>query len=84
MGEFNDKRKPALKMTKKRPIIWLGGTMDTPKLASLELKYMKINVLIALVSIMKYSTKQQQTSILFFLPHRVQCICAITPNSNGV
>ena len=38
-------------MDRKRPIVWLDGELDTPKLASVELKYMKIKVLIALVRV---------------------------------
>lgn len=40
---------PRLEMERKRPIVWLDGNLDVPKLASLELKYSRIKVLIALV-----------------------------------
>ena len=42
---------PQLEMERKRPIVWLDGNLDVPKLASLELKYSRIKVLIALVSL---------------------------------
>ncbi|KAJ7380892.1 hypothetical protein OS493_004475 [Desmophyllum pertusum] len=48
VGEFNDKYRSPLNMDRKRPIVWLDGELDTPKLASVELKYTKIKVLIAL------------------------------------
>ena len=38
-----------LTMYRKRPVVWLDGELDVPKLASVELKYRKIKVLIALV-----------------------------------
>jgi len=38
-----------LTMDRKRPIVWLDGDLEVPKLASVELKYMKIKVLIVLV-----------------------------------
>ena len=43
-----------LTMYKKRPVVWLDGEYDVPKLASVELKYKKINVLIALVCNISY------------------------------
>lgn len=50
MGEYNDNHyKSPLVMDRKRPIVWLDGELDVPKLASVELKYRKIKVLIALV-----------------------------------
>lgn len=48
VGDFEWNRLPALKMNRKRPIVWLDGNLDVPKLASLELKYSRIKVLIAL------------------------------------
>ena len=42
-------KKAPLTMDRKRPVVWLDGEMDVPKLASVELKYRKIKVLIALV-----------------------------------
>jgi len=49
VGEYNYRRseKPFI-MDKKRPVVWLDGELDVPKLASVELKYRKITVLIAL------------------------------------
>lgn len=47
MGEYN--YHSGLAMEKKRPVVWLDGELDVPKLASVELKYRKITVLIALV-----------------------------------
>lgn len=49
MGEYNDKLIPPLKMDRKRPIVWLDGDLEVPKLASVELKYTRITVLTALV-----------------------------------
>ena len=52
VGEYdNDRDINPLRMDRKRPIVWLDGELDTPKLASVELKYMKIKVLIALVRV---------------------------------
>lgn len=48
MGEYKYRSKQLI-MEKKRPVVWLDGEMDVPKLASVELKYRKITVLIALV-----------------------------------
>ena len=41
-------------MYRKRPIVWPGGGLDTPKLASILLKYRKIKVLIAVVRLNYY------------------------------
>ena len=41
-------------MEKKRPIVWPDGTLSIPKLASVELKYRKIKVLIKLVRMANY------------------------------
>lgn len=49
VGEYKYRSNPRLIMEKKRPVVWLDGEMDVPKLASVELKYRKITVLIALV-----------------------------------
>lgn len=51
VGEYNVHAgsKPPLTMYRKRPVVWLDGELDVPKLASVELKYRKIKVLIALV-----------------------------------
>ena len=49
VGEYKYHSNPPLIMDKKRPVVWLDGEMDVPKLASVELKYRKITVLIALV-----------------------------------
>ena len=48
VGEYKYRSKQLI-MEKKRPVVWLDGEMDVPKLASVELKYRKITVLIALV-----------------------------------
>ncbi|KAL9979024.1 hypothetical protein ACROYT_G016616 [Oculina patagonica] len=48
VGEYNDNHLPRLVMDRKRPIVWLDGELDVPKLASVELKYRRIKVLIAL------------------------------------
>ena len=50
MGEYNvHARLSPLAMYRKRPVVWLDGELNVPKLASVELKYRKIKVLIALV-----------------------------------
>ena len=50
VGEYNvHARLSPLAMYRKRPVVWLDGELDVPKLASVELKYRKIKVLIALV-----------------------------------
>ncbi|XP_067054539.1 glutamate receptor 2-like isoform X1 [Acropora muricata] len=50
VGKYDERSRPPLNMTKKRPIVWPDGTLSIPKLASLELKYRKIKVLIKLNS----------------------------------
>ena len=49
VGEWNDDKYPPLNMERKRPIVWLDGEMDVPKLASLDLRYARLKVLVALV-----------------------------------
>lgn len=57
VGEYNVDSSPSpLAMSKKRPVMWLDGNLDVPKLASVELKYRKIKVLIALVCSISYYT----------------------------
>ncbi|KAK2566425.1 Glutamate receptor 2 [Acropora cervicornis] len=50
VGRYHEISTKPLNMTKKRPIVWPDGTLSIPKLASLELKYKKIKVLIKLNS----------------------------------
>lgn len=48
VGDYGQQREIRWKMNRKKPIVWPNGTLNTPTLASVELKYMKIKVLIAL------------------------------------
>lgn len=56
VGEYNYHSSQPLAMYRKRPVVWLDGELDVPKLASVELKYKKIKVLIALVCSISYYT----------------------------
>ena len=49
VGTWDSYLDKELEIDRKRPVVWLSGTLNVPQLARLDLKYKKLKVLTALV-----------------------------------